>query len=83
MKNYIIKDTIINLETGETLIYYVGKDGYVWDEVSYPDGWSRKHFVEKAIKKEQSCPLFERIDDMNTIELKKWFHHYALIERED
>lgn len=80
MKTYVVKDTIINLETLETQVYYTGKDGYVHDFPKYAEGYTAVHFASKKIAKEIAS--LTKIDDANCLEGGKWLHHYEIVEVE-
>ena len=80
MKKYVVKDTIINLTTLETQVYYTGKDGYVHAETAWADGYSAIRFAVGNIKR--SMEGFTKIDDTHCLEGSKWFHHYEIIEIE-
>lgn len=80
-KYYIVKDIITDTQRdGETLVYYLGKDGYVWDDPKSPDGWSRYSFADNYISKNIrgfDCTPTGR----NTcIEGKRWNHEYSIME---
>lgn len=82
MKEYVVKTTTINLETLNTMITFIGKDGYVHDEIKYADGWKRKHFAEQYIENDINCSWNKKVDDRHCIESGKWLHHYEIIERD-
>lgn len=78
MKKYVVKDTIINLTTLETQIYYTGKDGYVHDKPEWADGYLAVRFAVDNIKR--SMEGFTKIDNSHCLESGKWFHHYEIME---
>ena len=39
---------------GEVQTWYIGKGGYVYNNLKYADGWSRRHFAEKYIREDIS-----------------------------
>lgn len=81
MKEFIVKDTIINLETKTVSICYTGKDGYVHDFPEDSDGWKRKSFAEKSIEKEMNLFTTEKLTVNVSLESKKWIHIYEIIEK--
>ena len=80
MKKYVVKDTIINLETLESQVYYTGKDGYVYDKAEWTDGYSAIRFALASIKRNMEG--FTKINDIHCLESNKWLHHYEVIEIE-
>lgn len=80
MKKYVVKDTIINLETLESQVYYTGKDGYVYDEAKWADGYTAIRFALNSIKRD--IESFTKINDNHCLESNKWLHHYEVIEIE-
>ena len=82
MKEYVVKTTTINLENLNTMVTFIGKDGYVHDYAEYVDGWKRKHYAEEYIRKDIACSWNKKIDDNHCIESGKWLHHYEIIERD-
>lgn len=82
MKTYVVKDTIINLETEERQVFYTGVDGYVHDDstLALCDGYKNRKNAEKKINREVN--YYTKIDDNHCIESGKWFHHYEIVEVE-
>lgn len=82
MKKYLVKDTIKNNETGETLIYYTGADGYVHNFPEYAKGYIKKGNAYNKIKKYINDDFLGRnlkINDTQYIEAKKWLHTLEVI----
>ena len=82
MKTYIIKDKIINIETKEVQIYYMGKDGFVHGEDKFCEGYSKPHFAKAKIKRDMDNYFNIKLDDTHSIENKTWLHIYEIIEME-
>lgn len=83
MKKYIVKDTIINLETKETNVYYSGKDGFVYQVPMCPVGYSRPCYALKHIKNEMETGYrMEYLNDTHGLENKRWLHIYEVVEIE-
>lgn len=76
MAYYIVKTTSIATDNnhnfkGETRTYFTGKGG--WSAHKITDGWKRKHFAERYIKK---CKEWDASDR----DVKKWKNTYEIIE---
>lgn len=86
MIKYALKDTITDNRNGETNVYFSGKDGYIHDELTYVDAYTRKHFVERKIKNEISFLSAmiggKYIDERHCIESKYWEHEFEIVEIE-
>ena len=85
MKKFVIKDTIINQETKETLVYFTGKDGYVHSYPEYADGFAKKGNAMKKIQREVNDPWLGRNQKLNEnqfIEADKWLHTLEIVEIE-
>lgn len=82
MKQFIVKDTIINLETKEVLYYFNGKDGYTHDFPQFADGWKLSIYAQKYIEKSMDAHYIEKLSCNVCIESKKWLHVYEIIERD-
>lgn len=83
---YIIKDAILN-KSKETELetFYIGKGSYVWKEKSIAEGWKRKDFAIKQVKKEaeDTCNSNFTQHDETTFtyfENQIWFHIVQIIE---
>ena len=79
---YIIKDTIIDAKSRdlEKQIYYIGKDGYVHDFPEYADGYSKKGYASRYIKKQLTAYGCSPINEVSTLESFRWMHIYEIIE---
>ena len=55
--------------------YFVGKGGYIKDDVKWCEGWSRKHFAEHYIKDDK-----EWKDQYNKNHHMFWIYDYEIIE---
>ena len=80
MKKYLLKDTIKNLETGTTLIYYQGVDGYIQDDAHYCEPYKRRGCVVNLIKRQQHYFNCEPLNDFQHLEGKKWLHTCEVVE---
>ena len=80
MKRYILKDTIINLKTLETQVWYTAKDGYVHTIPACCDGYTSIRFVIQKMKRDMEG--YTPIDETHCLEGKDWLHHYEIIEIE-
>lgn len=82
MKKYIVKDTIKNQKTGETLIYYTGVDGYVHNFPEFAEGYARKGNAYNNIKRvvnDAFCGRNQKINDTQYIEAQKWLHTLEVV----
>lgn len=82
MKTYIVKDKLINIQTKEIQIYYMGKDGYVHGEAEYCDGYSKPHFAKQKIKRDMDNYFNSKLDETHSIENGTWLHIYEVVEIE-
>lgn len=84
-KTYLIKETQINLKTGETNVFYQGKDGYVKKDKQFCIGWTKKVYPESYLLREykywDKAFGYEYINVFNYFTNKRvWFCHIDIIE---
>lgn len=79
MKTYIVEDKIINLETKEVVLCYLGKDGYVHDDMDYCEGYTRPVYAYDLIKRQFDNIIIVKLDNTHGLE-GKWLHIYNVIE---
>ena len=79
MKTYIIEDKIINIKTKETHLYYLGKDGYVHEDMDYCTGYTRPSYAQELIER-QFDEHIVKLDNFHAIEGGVWLHIYTIIE---
>ena len=85
MKKYVVKINQFDLETGETNLFFIGKDGYVHGDSEYAVGWKLKRFAEEYIQRDMKGNYWKRgfsLYPNNVIENEKWISHYSIIEVE-
>ena len=87
MKKYVVKDSIINIKTGEQQTWYIGKDGYVHDERTkeFADGYARKGDAQRKINRDKAWYItWEKAQVINpyTIQERDWLHVMTIEERE-
>lgn len=80
---YIVKDTVTNIETNKTTVYYMGVDGYINDEPKYCTPYRKRGAALNRIKKDVNfwagSKYAEIISDSQYIEGKKWVHVLELV----
>lgn len=91
MKDYIIKDTIIDLRGKQAaLVYFTGKDEYVHECGAHCKGYKTRAAAIKKIyrvdidylnNKELSSPVLDSAY-IWSVENDIWLHKYEIIERE-
>ena len=79
-KGYVLKDVIYNIQTGEQLTYYIGRDGYVQDDIKWCDAYRKRGNVENLIKRDM---LGHKVITENVyIEGDRWIHVTSICEVE-
>ena len=75
-----VKVKIINVKTEDTFTYYLGKDGYVHDDITYCEGYIRPCYAQNLIDKQIDNHIEKRLYNNISIENGVWLHIYNVIK---
>lgn len=83
MKTYILKNTIKDLEgKQDDMTFFLGKDGYVQEDIAFADGYERKGNALRRLQQELTCFGCKKVNDYQTIESNRWLHTFEIVEYE-
>jgi len=80
---FVVKDTITNTETGESLVYYTGSDGFPQDFPEWCEPYKVRGWAKRYIERTCADPFLghnERTSENTYTESKKWNHVLEVVE---